>query len=59
VPILDGGQILITIAEGIAGRSFSDRTRENFMRVGLVAIGTLFLIVMFNDIKGLVGSIFG
>ncbi|MGH7653524.1 MAG: RIP metalloprotease RseP [Gemmatimonadaceae bacterium] len=59
VPILDGGQILITVAEGVKGKSFSDRTRENFMRVGLVAIGTLFLIVMFNDIKGLVGSIFG
>jgi regulator of sigma E protease len=59
VPILDGGQILITVAEGIKGRSFSDRTRDNFMKVGLVAIGTLFLIVMFNDIKGLATSIFG
>ena len=59
VPNLDGGQILLTVAEGVTGKSFSDRTRENFMRVGLVAIGTLFLIVMFNDIKGLVGSIFG
>ena len=58
VPILDGGQVLITIAEGVKGSSFSDRTRENFMRVGLVAIGALFLIVMFNDIKGLMTSIF-
>jgi regulator of sigma E protease len=52
VPILDGGQVLITIAEGIKGSAFSDRTRENFMKVGLVAIGALFLIVMFNDVKG-------
>jgi regulator of sigma E protease len=59
VPILDGGQILITIAEGVKGKSFSDRTRDNFMRVGLVAIGALFLIVMFNDLKGLATSIFG
>lgn len=59
VPILDGGQVLITIAEGVKGRAFSDRTRDNFMKVGLLAIGALFLIVMFNDIKGLVGSIFG
>lgn len=59
VPILDGGQIVITVAEGMMGKAFSDRTRENFMRVGLLAIGTLFLIVMFNDIKGLMGSIFG
>ncbi len=59
VPILDGGQVLITIAEGIKGSAFSDRTRENFMKVGLVAIGALFLTVMFNDLKGLVTSIFG
>jgi regulator of sigma E protease len=59
VPILDGGQILITIAEGIKGRAFSDRTRDNFMKLGLVAIGALFLIVMFNDLKGLATSIFG
>ena len=58
VPILDGGQVLITIAEGVKGSAFSDRTRENFMRVGLVAIGALFLIVMFNDLKGLVTSLF-
>lgn len=59
VPILDGGQVLITVAEGVKGSSFSDRTRENFMRVGLVAIGALFIIVMFNDLKGLVTSWFG
>ena len=59
VPILDGGQVLITVAEGVKGSAFSDRTRENFMRVGLVAIGALFLIVMFNDLKGLVTSWFG
>jgi regulator of sigma E protease len=59
VPILDGGQVLITIAEGVKGSAFSDRTRENFMRVGLVAIGALFLIVMYNDLKGLVTSWFG
>ncbi len=51
VPILDGGQVLITIAEGVKGSALSDRTRENFMKVGLVTIGALFLLVMFNDIK--------
>jgi regulator of sigma E protease len=59
VPILDGGQVLITIAEGVKGSSFSDRTRENFMKVGLVAVGALFLIVMFNELKGLASSMVG
>jgi regulator of sigma E protease len=66
VPILDGGQVLITIAEGVKGSEFSDRTRENLMRVGLVVIGLLFVTVMvndapliFNDLKGLAKSLFG
>jgi regulator of sigma E protease len=59
IPILDGGQVLLTVAEAAKGSRFSDRTRENLMRVGLAAIALLFVVVMFNDIKGLVLSIFG
>jgi regulator of sigma E protease len=55
IPILDGGQILINIAEGIKGSAFSARTREYILRAGLVAIALLFALVMFNDVKGLVG----
>jgi regulator of sigma E protease len=49
IPILDGGQILVNVAEAIKGRPFSLQTRENILRVGLVAIGLLFVLVMFND----------
>ena len=55
IPILDGGQILLNVAEGVKGRAFTARTREYIMRVGLVAIALLFALVMFNDVKGLVG----
>jgi regulator of sigma E protease len=55
IPILDGGQILMNVAEGVKGSAFSMRTREYIMRVGLVAIALLFALVMFNDVKGLVG----
>lgn len=54
IPILDGGQILINVAEGIKGSAFSARTREYIMRAGLVAIALLFALVMFNDVKGLI-----
>lgn len=53
IPILDGGQVLMTIAESVKGSPFSIRTRENVMRVGLAAIVTLFAVVMFNDIMAL------
>ncbi len=49
IPILDGGQILVNVLEAIIGRPFSLRTREYILRVGLVAIGALFLLVMIND----------
>lgn len=53
IPILDGGQVLMTIAESIKGSPFSVRTRENVMRIGLAAIVALFAVVMFNDIVAL------
>ena len=59
IPILDGGQVLITLAEGAKGSPISDRTRENLMKVGLALIAALFVLVMFNDVKSLVLSIFG
>ena len=55
IPILDGGQVLINVAEGIKGSAFSMRTREYIMRAGLLAIALLFALVMFNDVKGLLG----
>lgn len=53
IPILDGGQVVMTIAESIKGSPFSIRTRENVMRVGLAAIVALFAVVMFNDLVAL------
>jgi regulator of sigma E protease len=55
IPILDGGQILLNLAEGAKGSAFSVRTREYIMRAGLLAIALLFALVMFNDVKGLFG----
>jgi len=53
VPILDGGQVLMTMAESVKGSPFTIRTRENVMRVGLAAIVALFAVVMFNDLVAL------
>lgn len=53
IPILDGGQILLNVAEAIKGSAFSARTREYILRLGLLAIALLFVLVMFNDLKRL------
>ena len=66
IPILDGGQIVLNIAEAIKGSAFSTRTRERILKGGLVVIALLFVTVMFNDISRnmqgivkLVGRLFG
>ena len=56
IPILDGGQIVMNVAESVKGRPFSMRTKENFARVGLLAIALLFVVVMFNDIRRIAGT---
>ncbi|MEO7966172.1 MAG: RIP metalloprotease RseP [Gemmatimonadaceae bacterium] len=58
IPMLDGGQILLRVAERIKGGEFSIRTQEVIMKFGLAAIVLLFALAMFNDISGLV-KLFG
>ena len=63
IPILDGGQMLINIAESVKGSAFSARTREYILRVGLAAILLIFVMSTYNDVirlvKDLGGKIFG
>ena len=63
IPILDGGQILINIAESMKGSPFSSRTREYILRFGLVAILLIFAMSTFNDvtngIKDAIARLFG
>jgi regulator of sigma E protease len=66
IPILDGGQIALNVAETIKGSAFSTATRERILKGGLILIGLLFVTVMFNDISRnmqsivrLVGHLFG
>lgn len=51
IPVLDGGQILMVLAERIKGGTFSMRTRETFARVGVAAVLALILLVTFNDLR--------
>lgn len=53
IPVLDGGQILMVLAERIMGSAFSGRTREAFARVGVLAVLALIVLVTFNDVRSL------
>jgi regulator of sigma E protease len=51
IPVLDGGQILLVLAEAAKGSAFSPRTREALARFGVLAVLALILLVTFNDIR--------
>ena len=57
IPILDGGQILIILAETVKGGALAVRTRVWLFYSGLAAILLLFSIVTFNDLSSLVKRI--
>jgi regulator of sigma E protease len=63
IPILDGGQILINIAESVKGSPFSARSREYILRAGLLVILLIFAMSTFNDLlrlaKDFGGRLFG
>lgn len=54
IPVLDGGQMLMAIAEGVKGSELSARTREWLARAGVATVLLLIVMVTFNDLKRLV-----
>jgi regulator of sigma E protease len=51
VPVLDGGQILFYLIEGIRGRPLSLEFRERVQMLGVLGLVVIMLIVVFNDIS--------
>lgn len=55
LPIVDGGQFVFLVYEGIRGRPVSPGIQNAATAAGLLLIGAVFLIVTFNDIAALFG----
>jgi len=55
IPILDGGQFLFLLAEGITRRPVTGRLREWLTMAGFVAILMLMVLAFSNDIRRLLG----
>jgi regulator of sigma E protease len=51
IPILDGGQFLFLLAEGILRRPLSLKLRERLTLVGLVMVMALMLFAFWNDLS--------
>lgn len=48
-PILDGGHIVLALLEAVRRQAISSRGYIRFQKVGLVLIGTLFILILTND----------
>ena len=51
IPMLDGGQIVVAVAELASGRRLSERFMYWFQMTGLVTVGGLMLFVLANDLS--------
>lgn len=51
IPALDGGQLLLVLAEGVRRRPLSEVAMENFQRVGFVMIMALIVLATYNDLS--------
>ncbi len=49
LPVLDGGHILLALIQAVRRQAISARAYLRFQKVGLVLIGTLFVIILAND----------
>ena len=50
IPILDGGHMLMLVAEGVTRRRMSLRVRTTLLRAGAVAMLALLVTTLFNDL---------
>ena len=56
IPVLDGGQVLLQVAESVKGSPFSARTRQYILGTGVALVLLLMLVVSYNDILRLFSS---
>ena len=59
IPVLDGGQFLFLLAEGIQRKPLSLKLRERLTAVGLAMLLLLIGLVFWNDISRLVTGAVG
>ncbi|RUO22537.1 zinc metallopeptidase RseP [Aliidiomarina iranensis] len=54
IPMLDGGHLLFYAIEWVRGKPVPERIQELSFRVGLLILGTLLVVTLFNDIGRLI-----
>ncbi|MEY4882996.1 MAG: hypothetical protein RIS34_850 [Pseudomonadota bacterium] len=55
LPVLDGGHLMYYLWEGVTGSAVSDIWMERLQRGGVVALMSMMLIAVFNDVTRILG----
>ena len=58
IPALDGGHLLFLLVEKIRGRAVEEKTLEKIASIGFYLLIVLMVVIIFNDIIGLVTNKF-
>ena len=53
IPLLDGGHLMFYAFEKILGRPLSQKTQEDFFRIGMILLLFLMFFATFNDLRDL------
>ena len=53
IPMLDGGHLMFYAFEKVLGRPLSQKTQEDFFRIGIFLLVSLMFFTTFNDLKDL------
>lgn len=51
IPALDGGRLVIALAEGVMKKPLSEKAMENFQKIGFAMVFSLIIIATYNDVS--------
>lgn len=51
IPVLDGGQVLLLVIEGIRGKPLSRKSTQVIQQTGVLLILAIFVLILFKDIS--------
>ena len=58
IPALDGGHLLFLAIEKIRGKKLNEKTLEKIANIGFYLLIILMVVIVFNDIAGLITNKF-
>lgn len=59
IPVLDGGQLVLALIEGIIRRPISEQILENYQKVGFIMVMALVVMATYNDLGRFWANIVG